>query len=109
MKARITHTRNGTAREFMLWITLTQPGHPAALQRTRAMAEPSEAEIQRAAYSLWMDEGRPEGRELDHWLTAREILMHRPGRVAQGRAAVPRRSRGRHGIIVLPPETGQSN
>lgn len=37
-------------------------------------AEPSPAEIATLAYRLWEQEGRPEGRDLDHWLTAREQL-----------------------------------
>jgi hypothetical protein len=33
-------------------------------------ATPIEAEIARRAYSLWEEEGRPEGRDLDHWSRA---------------------------------------
>ena len=43
-------------------------------------AEPTEAEIQHAAYLLWVEEGRPEGRDLAHWLAAKEFLPHHPGR-----------------------------
>ncbi len=46
---------------------------------------PTEAEIQHAAYLLWVENGRPEGRDLEHWLTAREMLCHRHGRDAQTR------------------------
>jgi DUF2934 family protein len=31
---------------------------------------PSEHELQDAAYYLWEQEGRPEGRALEHWLLA---------------------------------------
>lgn len=51
--------------------------------------EPTEAEIQHAAYLLWVENGRPEGRDLEHWLTAREMLCHRHGRDAQTRRPVP--------------------
>jgi hypothetical protein len=36
--------------------------------------EPSPAEIAALAYQIWEQEGRPEGRDLDHWLMAREQL-----------------------------------
>lgn len=44
--------------------------------------EPTEQEIQHAAYLLWVENGRPEGRDLEHWLAAKEMLMHRRGRDA---------------------------
>jgi hypothetical protein len=50
---------------------------------------PSEAEIQHAAYLLWIENGRPEGRDLEHWLTAKEMLCHRHGRDAKTRRPVP--------------------
>ncbi len=46
---------------------------------------PTEAEIQHAAYLLWIENGRPEGRDLDHWLAAKELLCHRHGRDASTR------------------------
>lgn len=42
--------------------------------------EPTEEEIQHAAYLQWIEEGRPEGCDLKHWLAAREMLLHRHGR-----------------------------
>ena len=54
-----------------------KPAHGAARQPA---PEPDEMEIQRAAYHLWLEEGCPAGHELDHWLAARELLRHRPGR-----------------------------
>ena len=41
---------------------------------------PTEIEIQHAAYLLWIEEGRPEGRDLDHWLAAQHLLRHRAAR-----------------------------
>jgi hypothetical protein len=46
------------------------------------LREPTEAEIQHAAYLLWVENGRPEGADLEHWLTAKEMLCHRHGRDA---------------------------
>jgi hypothetical protein len=52
--------------------------------------DPTEAEIQHAAYLLWIEEGRPEGRDFEHWLAARELLRHRPGReLSPARRAQP--------------------
>ena len=43
--------------------------------------EPQEAEIQKAAYHLWIEGGRLEGVELDNWLAAKELLRHHHGAV----------------------------
>ena len=53
--------------------------------------EPPEEEIQRSAYFLWMEEGRPSGRDLDLWLQAKELLRHRmqSPHVHGGRAISP--------------------
>ena len=47
--------------------------------------EPTEAEIQHAAYLLWVENGRPEGRDLEHWLAAKGLLSHHRGRVVTPR------------------------
>jgi hypothetical protein len=39
--------------------------------------EPAEADIQRCAYFLWIEEGRPTGQDLNIWLTAKELLRHK--------------------------------
>ncbi len=41
--------------------------------------DPSEAEIQKTAYHLWIEGGRLEGVELDNWLAAKELLRHHHG------------------------------
>lgn len=33
-----------------------------------------DAHIAEAAFLIWLDEGQPEGRDLDHWLAARSAL-----------------------------------
>jgi hypothetical protein len=40
--------------------------------------EPAEADIQQRAYFLWREAGCPAGRDLDLWLTAKEMLRHVP-------------------------------
>lgn len=42
-----------------------------------AHVEPSETDIQKAAYFLWLERGRPNGCDLDLWLSAKERLRHR--------------------------------
>lgn len=44
---------------------------------TPAATEPSELEIQHAAYFLWEAAGRPAGRDQEFWFAARERLRHR--------------------------------
>ena len=51
--------------------------------------ETTDAEIQHAAYLLWIEAGRPEGRDLEHWLAAKELLCHRHGRVLPSRRHPP--------------------
>lgn len=46
------------------------------MKTTLPSIEPSEGEIQHAAYTLWEAAGRPSGRDLEFWLTARERLRH---------------------------------
>ncbi len=45
--------------------------------------EPAEAEIQHAAYMLWIESGRPVGHDLEHWFAAKELLRHHHGRALQ--------------------------
>ncbi len=36
-------------------------------------------EMQIIAYHLWEEEGRPEGKDIDHWLRAEQIVRNRIG------------------------------
>jgi hypothetical protein len=38
--------------------------------------EPAEENIRLLAYQLWLNDGQAHGRDLDHWLTARQLLLH---------------------------------
>ena len=60
-----------------------------------------EEDIQKCAYFLWKELGCPIGRDLDLWLTAKELLRHRAtarshvtrkncARMAKMRGATPR-------------------
>jgi len=53
------------------------------------ISEPSEAQIQHAAYMLWVEDGCPEGRDLEHWMAAKEMLCHRRGRDGHTRRRAP--------------------
>ena len=57
--------------------------------KTHTTPEPTELEIQHAAYLLWIENGRPAGRDLEHWLAAKEMLCHRHGRDATTRRRAP--------------------
>ena len=59
-------------------------------KNTPVPSEPTEADIQHEAYLLWIEEGRPEGRDEEHWFAARELLRHRHGRAAGSRACTSR-------------------
>jgi hypothetical protein len=62
---------------------------PAPTSVVEPKPAPTETEIQHAAYLLWLEAGRPEGRDVDHWLAAKQLLCHRHGRDAHtGRPAV---------------------
>ena len=95
MKTRFAH-RSATAaeREFLLWVKITHPEihlprFPMKSKTNKPVREPTEAEIQHAAYLLWVENGRPVGRDLEHWLEAKEMLCHRHGRDATTRRPVP--------------------
>jgi hypothetical protein len=42
------------------------------------MPEPGEHLIRKRAHEIWIEEGKPEGRALDHWLRARWELEQAP-------------------------------
>ncbi|MBS0123928.1 DUF2934 domain-containing protein [Thetidibacter halocola] len=53
---------------------------------------PDSARIAETAYLIWLDEGRPEGRDLDHWLRAQEVLSaeKKPARKASSKKPAPK-------------------
>jgi hypothetical protein len=53
---------------------VTEPQHAR-----NAMTADSTQKIREKAYELWVLEGRPEGRELDHWDMARELVAQEEG------------------------------
>ncbi len=49
---------------------------------------PTEQQIKQLAHSLWEQEGRPEGRDMDHYLAAKQILEEQ--KAAKKRGNSPR-------------------
>jgi len=41
-----------------------------------ALREPDERRIRERAHSIWIEEGRPHGRDLVHWQRAHHELQH---------------------------------
>lgn len=52
-------------------------------------SEPTEAEIQHTAYLLWLESGKADGHDLEHWLAAKELLRHRTTRTAGRKRRAP--------------------
>ena len=75
--------------------------HKEAIMKTTVtpLPEPTESEIQHAAYYLWLENGRPEGRDLENWLAAKELLRHRHAPASKGR-------RGAKSTVPPPVPTG---
>lgn len=61
--------------------------------------EPTHDEIALCAMTIWIEEGRPEGRDLEHWLLAEARLRQA---CAAESPARPRRA-SRHAIRPGPP------
>jgi hypothetical protein len=54
----------------------------------REVAMPTEEKIKELAYTLWEQEGRPEGRDTHYYLTAKQVLEEQEA--AQKRPRAPR-------------------
>jgi hypothetical protein len=58
-----------------------------------------ETAIRTRAYAIWEEEGRPEGRDWEHWhRAALEISVHEPVRSATAKAK-PRKAAGAKGKL----------
>ena len=52
-------------------------GYTGPVMKPRILTtEPTESEIQHAAFLLWEEQGRPADRDLEIWLAAKERLKH---------------------------------
>ncbi len=81
--------------------------------RSNSSSEPTEAQIQKEAYLIWLANGCESGRDLDHWLAAKELLRHRHGRPSGSRptkaAAAPVSLHFPPSADVRRPEGGATN
>ena len=57
--------------------------------QSRAASEPTTEEIRAAAHSIWEQEGRPEGRDMEHWLKAELLLRQKRGPIKAGTMKQP--------------------
>jgi hypothetical protein len=57
--------------------SITSNGGPMNAKNATLLPEPTESEIQHTAYLLWLENGKPEGRDLENWFAAKELLRHR--------------------------------
>ena len=53
--------------------------------------ETSDQKIAAVAYSIWEQEGRPEGREFEHWLRAKTQIQLKPGLTATASTLSPQK------------------
>ncbi|OYQ37395.1 hypothetical protein CHU95_01495 [Niveispirillum lacus] len=50
---------------------------PPAVLSSAAVVEPTTDQVAEEAYLLWLSEGQPAGRDLEHWLLAEQIVRSR--------------------------------
>jgi hypothetical protein len=53
-------------------------GAPADIPAAAESDGHKDDQIRERAYLIWVDEGRPNGREVDHWLRAKRELEREP-------------------------------
>lgn len=89
-----------------------KPSQTLAITAPGTHPEPTEAEIQKAAYYLWQEKGCPAGSDLEIWLEARERLRHQapapaatggPAKVRAPKAPAAIHFPGPHSTAPFPP------
>jgi hypothetical protein len=60
------------------WTTSKKKAPAASADRTpiKLASRPDERLIRERAYGIWIEEGRPHGRDLAHWQRAHQELQH---------------------------------
>lgn len=69
----------------------TKTNTPAKRLAAPPQREPTHDEIALCAMTMWVEEGRPEGRNLEHWLLA-ETRLRQACRTDAASSSQPRRS-----------------
>jgi hypothetical protein len=59
-------------------VTPLAPAPPAPAASPESYGGPTYAEVARRAYEIYEREGRPAGREIEHWLRAEQELRGLP-------------------------------
>ncbi|MQP67419.1 DUF2934 domain-containing protein [Niveispirillum sp. SYP-B3756] len=54
-----------------------KPVAPVAAAADPASVQPTTEQVAYEAYLLWLGEGRPEGKDMEHWLVAEQIVRSR--------------------------------
>ena len=62
----------------------------------------SEEEISARAYEIWEAEGRPEGRDKEHWFRASELVAEAAGKDGPGQVRPAGRDFGRAAAVQHP-------
>lgn len=76
------------------WADLTRTAQTAARKVRETIAHPDrDEEIRQIAYHLWLDEGCPHGRHLDHWHKAETIWRERQAAKTLEKARPPKAKR----------------
>lgn len=74
------------------WSDLTRTAKSTMDKVRQAMAKPKrDEEIRSIAYDLWLSEGRPDGRQSEHWLKAEAIWQERQTQTTQAAEPAPAR------------------
>jgi hypothetical protein len=60
-----------------------EPSHPGRHAVEGHRPGPDEHVVRERAYAIWVSEGKPDGRAVDHWLRARWELEQAPGPEAE--------------------------
>lgn len=54
-----------------------EPAAKKKVATTPVVTEPSQEQVAEEAYLLWLSEGQPQGRDVEHWLVAEQIVRSR--------------------------------
>jgi hypothetical protein len=87
------------------WADLSRTAKTTVRKVRETIAHPErEAEIREIAYYLWLDEGCPDGRHLDHWYRAESIWRERQAS-RQEAASRPAKARRQKKTTAAAPKT----
>jgi hypothetical protein len=90
------------------WKDLSRTAKKAMLKVHEAVATPNrDEEIRQIAYYLWLDEGRPDGRHVEHWLRAEAIWRARQEAEQRHKSLPTRPKRPRKPMAGAPKSVGR--